>query len=375
MQPMQLEQPLLVHGSKRGPRRKQREQKLWLAGLCLFYLGYLFNILSNLIGDGTDMGTEVSKYKTIYAKSQMADTHTGLLNLAYGFVQTLGLLMMTGADVNANVCIGSHRRVLLVIALFWIGNVSYWALLDNPSFWLEALPYTYLLLRFQSVLDLKRGFPRFSQLMTLTLGLELLAEVPENVADALHSNPKWPLLLVGLYVFCGGCCVGLVHQQARWQDESLTISLNMGIYTYLFFQGTEYLLYYALVSYYYDASVSIPEWLFGPVHIVPTFIMFASRRAIFKLIGKRWLKGRKFLFDDGWHFLEAESGSLAQVFIDPRSSMNLISKHSAHGRIHHHRRHKEGGYLIPCRRRAVPRLPFPSWSARPHTPALCPCYV
>jgi hypothetical protein len=249
MQPLQLDhgsglrQSLLQREDPRSlnRRREAREQTIWLVGLCVFYMGYTAHLSGSILGDTADSGTQKSRYNTITLKNAVQyaapERSTRLLYLIYGVTQTFGLLLMTGADVDANICIGKHRCILVAIILFWIANVSYWALLDNPSFWLNALPYIYLIVRFRPVLDMKDGFSRFSQLMTLTLMSVLISQMPDNFFDAFNLSPKWPNMFVGIYVFAGGCCVGLVHEQARWRGESLTIQLNMGIYCYLFFQG------------------------------------------------------------------------------------------------------------------------------------------
>jgi hypothetical protein len=216
--------------------------------------------------------------------------------LLSGIAQTMGLLVMTLPNLDANRYLAQHLARLLSILVIWA--VSYFVLVRFPEqysgiMYIPALlPFAYITLRFDEVIQMTGTCPPLTQLFTLILALDLLGYGGvwffTHLLIAGLPLPKlpWPSIII--------CVLGpggilYAYSWSRRRRESHSISFQTAIYTYLFLFGTAILCGCLWDHFVNHAQHKLGGWLVGPIHFVPTLTMLVFRTSVFKWLGLRWL--------------------------------------------------------------------------------------
>jgi hypothetical protein len=285
-----LDRPLLP--AKRKPLKNQEERTLMI-GLFLFSMGFLLYGISSFVMANTE-GNELNN---------------SWIFLAYGVLQTVGLLIMTMADVDANRYFRKHQSRMILFVVMWV--VSWGAVACTPpinqsaEYWIANLPWVYLALRFKQVAGMHPGFPTFTELFGLGLialllctGLNYFVTADMQADKGALGHGLW--LVVAVY-YCAATILMLLisYKFAPWKGQSATIQLTMSTYAYLFFLGLGQLLTQFLeldILHPNSAAVhnnlSFPAWCFGVVLVVPALVMLCFRQRVQQKLGIVWLKRR-----------------------------------------------------------------------------------
>jgi hypothetical protein len=217
--------------------------------------------------------------------------------LIYGILQTSGLLLLTAVDLDTDLFIRSNPQTGLFFVLVYLIYVGFESLAPpiqaiNQIFWLQAFPFFYFLLN-----QLREGFVRFTTLFAIALALDLVSWGGWRILYATElkaqGQPGWPQTVLGLYFITGGAAVMAMYAyQRRRRRRSHTLSMNSAIYAYLLALGSWDVICCILYATEYNLVFPIARWLFGPCHIIPTILMLTRPKQIYRIIGRRWLRGR-----------------------------------------------------------------------------------
>jgi hypothetical protein len=198
--------------------------------------------------------------------------------------------------------------------------------------WLASfVPFMYILVRFNRVLEMRDGYPAMTQMITIILMLDLLGTGTSNLLGEPLSSRKpagqISIIFVGVIYFVGMWFVWYAHRWSRAKNESLTICFNTAAFAYLLVLGIGYICYTFLSYYVAHAHVFPGAWWVGPVHLFPTIIMFTFRQRVHAALGRRWIQRR--LQGTGNHTLSDEidrnRGSLSEVSIARKYNLDLNS--------------------------------------------------
>jgi hypothetical protein len=174
----------------------------------------------------------------------------GWAHLIDAIVQTIGALLVAMSDIDIDIFVNQFPMRALIFAIGWV--VLYvgmealsppltWA---NQVNWFMALPFLYLLLRYQSVLQMRPNFPRFTALVAYSLSLDIVATGMYFPIDGLTAGTKRPTLpfdLVGVYFIACGIAIFLVYEHELRKAHTVsspTVALSITIYAYLLGAGT-----------------------------------------------------------------------------------------------------------------------------------------
>jgi hypothetical protein len=214
--------------------------------------------------------------------------------MLWAVLQTVGLLMMTTADLGANRFL--RRRIVGLILLLFIWAACY-AILSAKSryckaYYLEVLPFAYLVFRFQQIINMHHGFIRLTELLSIILGLDSFAYGISWIwASSYRSPPYFSAIFIGLI---GPCIIFYAHKWSAKRCESPTLRFQTTIFTYLFIIGFGTLLVCIELRFGYNRfDPTSGTWIVGPVHLVPTLAMFFCRTKAHRKLGRGWLRERQ----------------------------------------------------------------------------------
>jgi ankyrin repeat protein len=249
-------------------------------------------------------------------------------SLLFAIFSTSGLVVMTNADIEPNIYFQRNQCLVMIFvvlsvsgsgleAFFFYNQQSrYW----GQILWLPALPWLYLVVRFKQVVtcERKEGFPLFTQLVVVYFALSLfvtavLALLPPYFGTV---NARCSIS-VGIVFLVGALCTLLMGVYRRTDNASE--HFFRGCYCYLFAFGFGYTLNIFLATFVTpDYSLhgesllaAIPQWLFGPVHMIIPISLFVLEKRVGRHLGKRFLRRRMRQAAD--EKVPIERGSLAEV--------------------------------------------------------------
>jgi hypothetical protein len=243
---------------------------------------------SGVVDFATDNG---SKHLALY----------GLLQLAEALLQTIGAIVVAATDADLDLFAKKHPRYMVVFALAWI--VLYEGLdalslpiqAINQVFWLPALPFAYLLLRCNSVLQMRdQSCPRFSDLLAYSLALDIgsyAAYVFLHANTIVGPVKHWPLNAVGTIFVLGGVLVFGVYWCFRG-THSRRMALSTMLYAYLLVFGFGDLAYLLVLQYAYGDPVFLIEYSFAIIHIAFPLAYFLFSSLIYPRLARHWLGQR-----------------------------------------------------------------------------------
>jgi hypothetical protein len=255
----------------------------------LFTTGFTIFLLSNLlfaVGHKVDPAMNSTRYDRNY-----------WTDIAWATCQTVGLVVMTLADVDVNRYLATNPVRLTLLLLIWAGYYLFMAIFvpAGHGFALAFFPFCYLALRFEPVVHMHQGHLRLTEIFTLILALDLIAfAFGLMVIDAiefLHITPPWPgIVVMGIF---GPASMLFVHRWSRQtRKESHTISFNTTVFVYLFSLGAGVLVECAWFLGSDDVYLPVGVWAIGVVHLCPTLTMLLFRQTFHKELGMHWLKHR-----------------------------------------------------------------------------------
>jgi hypothetical protein len=150
-------------------------------------------------------------------------------------LQTSGLVCMTRCDMDINLFLKHNKAFVVLFVLLSLGNSAASFTFSPDTWWIDTLPFLYLLLYFNKVTKISKGFPMFSELFLLTLMLNI-SGTWGPFFFALKKNGRDPL--IGTITIVGALLMAYVsYRNAPWRGKSANIQFIEVTYTYLFVLG------------------------------------------------------------------------------------------------------------------------------------------
>jgi hypothetical protein len=267
----------------------------------------------------------------VYAIANYSKVHHpalfGWLYLLTSFLQTFGLLLMTGTNVDANLLFKRTKQPMVLLVIVWTLGIIIEAISPpnnaSPVAWLGVLPWVYFFFRYPQVANLEDGYPRFTELIVIEFSVTLLyngmfysfiregsgatTDAPDCTWYGSHADFNRSQAVVATYYFLGAVMVlVLAYQYASFQGKTPqqkrtsmrfnpSIQFYMCAYVYLFTRGSATMLRQFLLlelggNNSADNPKLLPEALcFGPVHVIPTLTILCFRNSIHRKLGRHWL--------------------------------------------------------------------------------------
>ena len=158
-------------------------------------------------------------------------THQALLGVLLpveALLQTIGTMVVAAADADLDLFAKKHPRFVVAFSLVWIVLYEGLSALcppilsTNQVFWANALPFAYLLLRCDPVLQMRdQSYPRFSDLLVYSLALDLGSFgafyflYTNTIIGAVDPLRTWPNNIVSTLYVLGGALVFGVYWHFR----------------------------------------------------------------------------------------------------------------------------------------------------------------
>jgi hypothetical protein len=180
--------------------------------------------------------------------------------ILFAVTQTFGLLFITLADADLNRFMQRNpfRAVWQLVAFLAFECVLTGSRLftyqhhhklnstlrdpilsREPEIWLsvciQALPVGYLLFRFSAVLGMKEGYPLFSELLLVTLAMDLVMNYGVS-AKIPYKKSVSTKVSCALWI-AGAVSMILLYMRRRRRGESPTLALKASILVYLLLLG------------------------------------------------------------------------------------------------------------------------------------------
>lgn len=292
--------PSCMRGYERVDEIDQAQGRIFSLGLVLLALGLLLNGVSY-----------VYNYGASHANVLVAQA----LQLVYGILAVVGLLIMTGADLDINAYLRRNQCRVILFSLVWVISFGIQACtLPQPigqSSWLPALPFLALLFKYTSIVTMQPGYPLFTELVLAGLVLNFvdftIFAFDNGFAPSTSGQlgiRKWILSVSALlntgFVF-SVMCYHSPRRSADSMDAATTASLQfkLTIYAYLFSYG----LANAVLTAVYLSVPGPPmnteerayfglQWAFSVVNLVPSILFFVWKHEIMRALGLNWLARR-----------------------------------------------------------------------------------
>jgi hypothetical protein len=179
-----------------------------------------------------------------------------------GFLQTTGLVWMTRCDMDINLFLKHNKAFVVLFVFLSLSNSAASFKFSTYAWWIETLPFLYLLLYFNKVTKISKGYPMFSELFLLTLMLNI-----SGTWGAFFFTRKGNArdLLVGSITILGALSMAYIsYRNAPWRGKSANIQFIQVIYTYLFILGLSVGLW---MGRNFKRGTRYPtlQWLFIPI--------------------------------------------------------------------------------------------------------------
>jgi hypothetical protein len=273
----------------------ERQNRVLIIGGTMWLLSY---VLAGVAVVATNNGRNTHR-------AHVRPTLYGLLHLVEALLQTIGAMVVAAIDADLDMFAKKHRRSALAFALTWI--VLYTGLealaprtglirAINQVFWLKALAFAYLLLRFTPVLQMRdAGYPRFSDLLAYSLALDLGSYgayyfLYGIISDGPQGN-IWPDYLIGTLSVLGGILVFGIYWYFR-DTYSRRIAVSTTLYAYLLAYGVCYLACRLRDQFAYSVPTPLIEYAFGIIHIAFPLAFFLFSSFAYPHLARHWLQQR-----------------------------------------------------------------------------------
>ena len=263
----------------------ERQNRLLMLGGVMWAAGFVVNGVGSF---ATDNGsTHVALY--------------GVLFPVVALLQTIGTMVVAAADADLDLFAKKHPRFVVAFSLVWIvlynglNALTPPILAINQVYWANALPFAYLLLRCDPVLQMRnQSYPRFSDLLVYSLALDLGAT---GAYLFLYTNTffgpvdhlrTWPNNIVGILFVLGGALVFGVYWHFRG-THSRRLALSTAHYAFLLAYGFGYLAELLVLQYAYDLPVPLINYSFPIIHIAFPLAYFLFRSLVYPRLARHWL--------------------------------------------------------------------------------------
>jgi hypothetical protein len=266
----------------------ERQNRVIMLGGAMWALAYAVSGVDNFV---TDNG---SKHRTLH----------GQLGLVEALLQTIGAMVVAASDVDLNLFAKINPLSVVAFALVWIMLYKGLEALVlpiqaiNQAWWLAALPFTYLLLRFTPILQMcDKRYPRFSDLLAYSLALDLGSNGVAGwllygiFIDGPHEDATWPDYLMGTLYVLGGVLVFGIHWYFR-STHSRRLALSTTLYAYLLTFGACGLASTLINQHAYEEPTPLIEHSFAIIHIVFPLAYFLLGSLVHPYLARHWLQQR-----------------------------------------------------------------------------------
>jgi hypothetical protein len=167
----------------------------------------------------------------------------------------------------------------------------------DQVYWLEALPFAYLLLRFTPVLQMRdKSYLRFSDLLAYSLALDLgswgaNAFLYGIIYAGPQGNPTWPDYFLGTVLVLGGTLVFGIYWYFR-DNHSRRMAVSTTLYAYLLASGVCDLANLLVFQYALHIPNPLIEYSFPIIHIAFPLAYFLFSSFAYPHLARHWLQQR-----------------------------------------------------------------------------------
>jgi hypothetical protein len=278
----------------------QRQHRVFFLGGVIYMLSYVVQSVASVVTSG-------------YSKQPALN---GQLVLVQALLQTIGAMVVAAIDADLDLFAKKNPRSVLAFAIMWIAEKAVAALLPPPivavrqSYWLAALPFVHLLIRFE------KRYPCFSDLLVYSFALDLGSLGVHSFLQAANLGPvkhlrTWPWDIIGTLYVLGGALVLGIYWYFRSTHSSRRLALSITLYAYLLAYGITNLADVMVGQYVNDKPTPFIQYSFAIIHITFPLAYFAFRPLIYPHLGRHWLEQRS-----GWIPLKstvATRGNIVEV--------------------------------------------------------------
>jgi hypothetical protein len=215
--------------------------------------------------------------------------------------QTVGLLIMTAADIDINNYLRQNQVRLTLLLLIW---GAYYAVLAAFLLFVDqhlgagiapylyaivVLPFLYIAVSFKKIVEMDTGQRSLTELFTIIMTLDLFSQIGMHF---FTGEPVAVAVPTVLFKIGGSVSVMFAYWWSQLKDETASTSFNTAMFAYLFMLGAAYILMDILFLTVMGRYEKNGQWIAGPIHLVPASIMFCFRRSLHRRLGRRWLVRR-----------------------------------------------------------------------------------
>jgi hypothetical protein len=342
--------PLLGPDGPSSISHNQQQTRILMLG------GTLWTASIVILGVSAFVTSNGNENKALHAHLQLGDA----------LLQTVGAMAVAASDIDIDLFAKRHPVCVLMFTISWVVIYQGASALASPIiainqiFWIVAVPFAYLFLRFKPVLQMRNDdYPRFSDLFAYSLALDPISDSVFNFLyrDAYLEN-VWALHGRGaanldsfIYLLSGAFILGLyMYLRSR---HSRHLALSTTLYAYLLTYTGEWApsadsvdsvldpyivwtcsdlfvplsplgthppgftsLSHNLINHYsYAERVRLIDWTYPIIHIAFPLAYFVFRRCILQCLGHHWLKQRSANADSiaKEQSIAPEHGNLSEV--------------------------------------------------------------
>jgi hypothetical protein len=190
------EEPLALAGGS-VPGNARAEGRIFTCGLFLFAFAFVLNAVSNQI--------------------QSNQIDEAVVFLVFGALSVAGLVLITIADLDINDYLRHNQlRMIAFVLIFTVSIATEACKPDTAQLWLMNCPFLVLLLRYKHVVEMRQGYPLFTQLLLASLVFDLLAGAITAALATPTDQGNWYWAAASLFSALSTFGVGYWYGPGEW---------------------------------------------------------------------------------------------------------------------------------------------------------------
>jgi hypothetical protein len=161
--------------------------------------------------------------------------------------------------------------VVASIAQTFLPPLVHGAKLGLYAYGIVLVPLVYFGFRWRQIVEMQKGFPLLTEMLTLILAVKLAAMAAPNlvtVVDHRYQGGHFRNPVAVVVYFIGAACTLFAHRWSKRRGEGPTLRFYTAAFVYLFMAGTGYLATVLYAKYVHQFSYVFAAWCIGPIHMV-----------------------------------------------------------------------------------------------------------
>jgi hypothetical protein len=234
---------------------------------------------------------------------------TGISLVIGQFLQTLGIFVVTTADVDINLYYKRYPITCIVFSSIYVAAFVACSVTLSVVFFLPATPLLFYVFPFRTwrMENHRYLYSHSGCLVLFFLPLATALFYFQQTVEWDNRN-----FLTGYYITepsyvpvlnCAGWSAGTIFivgasYWSKSNKESPTLQFFVVFYAFVLWSGLTQILFCVLRYHgvYYNGKrqpeVSTLEWAQGPLAVIPTLVAFSFHKSMYGFLGERWAKQR-----------------------------------------------------------------------------------